>query len=1079
MNEGTLDFDPEGTDLARSASLQDLSQQKPDIPGYDLDRLLGEGSFGEVWGGVQRSTGQKVAVKILHRTDFGAVAYLEREVSRLAGVSEHPHLLTLIDANLSHVPAFLVTPWLAGSLESFNPKAMTIPRVLGWMREVAQALAFLHNRGILHCDLKPSNLLFDQQDRVRIVDFGQAHWLGQQGSSLGTLWYMPAEQVPVAGRVSHPEPAWDIYAYGATFYSLLGGQKPRQSEQHDQAIQSRAQPLEQLEEYRRRLRQSPLESLRRLNPAVDRDLCAIVEKCLSLEAEQRYLSASEILADLERRQQRIPVTARPRTLGYVGRRFLRRHWMLISLALFASLSLLVSLSQLYVYSGRAQYLAGQDAIHRACAMAREGSLQACLLAARAVESDPDDPGLRLQFNALLGTQWQFLYQQVGASTQTVVTPDGKWLIDINSGQNGQIRSFDNSNGQEYQQYRHGRLLGQCSLSGDGRWLACPGQDGRVVRWEVDGGKVTAVARHRSPALRALLDADGQHCLSAGQEGSVIYSSCRDGRVLYEGKHAARVTALAMSPDGEWGASASEAGEVHLFGLRTGREVWSLRRPSGVVGLAWSQGLVMGFQDGEILRYASGRTEAWPLQPGLEGLKEAGDGWVLSWGAGLCRVLGPSGLLQQFTQAGEFSAVALSADKKLLITGNRDGRADIWEVATGSPVYAPVSRPGRLHSLGFFADDGKVFTACSALDCWELEGVDRLPPVLKHPARVDELSWRNDGLFLACAVGNRVFRWDSRGKPKAQPLDTGFESFRVFYADSGALLCQDRVRDRLKLFPEPESALGMRELPVLRNSQPSANGAWACTAGLVLPLGGAGSEWALDNQGCRFCLPSDDGELVAQWRQDRSIELWGREGKVGKLPACSLLLLRFLAQGLLVVTEQEASLYDPGLRRLWTTSPARIPWTRALCDPAGRNLALVQLDRVDWIDLASGHGVRSLNPIGRLSGGTFLSDGQWLCLTGTQGAYLYGAQGSDTPLPWSETTTFSQAVCAPTGPQLALVLDRQVRLHSLPPFALEPTEKLWRRAEARTGRRLRGEVGSLLTPSHLILLRESLQGKPSP
>jgi len=438
---------------------------------------------------------------------------------------------------------------------------MSIPRVLGWMKEVAQALAFLHNRGILHCDLKPANLLFDQQDRVRIVDFGQAHLLEQQGSSLGTLWYMPAEQVPVAGKVSHPEPAWDIYAYGATFYTLLGGQKPRQSPSGDRAIGDRAQPLEQLEEYRRLLRQSRLESLRKLNPAVDRDLCAIVEKCLSLDADQRYLSASEILADLERRQRRIPVTARPGTLGYRARRFLWRHWMLVSLALVACLSLLISLTQLHDYYGQAHFLAGQNAMNRACAGAREGSLQALLLAARAVESDPGHQGLRLQFHALLGSQWQFLYQQARGSTQTLVTPDGKWLIDIKSGQPGQIQSFDNTTGQEHQQYLHGRLLGQCSLSADGRWLACPGQDGRVVRWEVDKGVVTEVALHRGPALSARLDAQGQHCLSAGLDGSVLYTVCRDGRMIFEGKHSGRVSALVLSPDGNWGASGSAAGEV--------------------------------------------------------------------------------------------------------------------------------------------------------------------------------------------------------------------------------------------------------------------------------------------------------------------------------------------------------------------------------------------------------------------------------------------------------------------------------------------------------------------------------------
>jgi len=184
LNEGTLDFDPEAQDLAKLASLARPSEERPNIPGYELDRRIGEGSFGEVWSGVQLSTRQKVAVKLLHRTDLGALTYLEREVSRLAHVTEHPNLLTLIDANLQHVPAFLVTPLLSSTLEAYLTQSLSIRTSVKWMREVAEALNYIHHRGILHCDLKPGNLLLDQEGRVRGVDFGQAHLLEQGGGSL-------------------------------------------------------------------------------------------------------------------------------------------------------------------------------------------------------------------------------------------------------------------------------------------------------------------------------------------------------------------------------------------------------------------------------------------------------------------------------------------------------------------------------------------------------------------------------------------------------------------------------------------------------------------------------------------------------------------------------------------------------------------------------------------------------------------------------------------------------------------------------------------------------------------------------
>ena len=133
------------TDLqgARKASLE--STPIPELPGYELRRKLGEGSFGQVWAGVQSSTGQSVALKLLR----SAGPDLEREVERLRQVSQHPYVVSLLDANLGHNPPFLVMPLLERSLATMigstqDHPNLAVERIVTWLEQTATALQYVH-----------------------------------------------------------------------------------------------------------------------------------------------------------------------------------------------------------------------------------------------------------------------------------------------------------------------------------------------------------------------------------------------------------------------------------------------------------------------------------------------------------------------------------------------------------------------------------------------------------------------------------------------------------------------------------------------------------------------------------------------------------------------------------------------------------------------------------------------------------------------------------------------------------------------------------------------------------------------
>lgn len=313
--DGTQDVASDRLALAASMHAEPPVPGPPEIPGYAMKELLGEGTFGRVYKAVQTRTGQSVAIKIL--TIGGDRGYLEREVARLAQVAEHPYVCHILDANVAHNPPYLVTPLLDRSLTSFVHRRPGIEQAATWMEQIAEALQYIHLRGLLHFDLKPANVLMDSAGNSRLMDFGQARLAGRESATLGTFWYMPPEQVWLSGRRGHvkqPEPSWDIYALGATMYEILTGTQPRWTEEVSRQLNAPADLGTKLEIYRMALSQTPLRPIRTVNPNVDAALARIVEKCLQINPNRRYKELATLLNDLRIRKRTAAVGATPSTL---------------------------------------------------------------------------------------------------------------------------------------------------------------------------------------------------------------------------------------------------------------------------------------------------------------------------------------------------------------------------------------------------------------------------------------------------------------------------------------------------------------------------------------------------------------------------------------------------------------------------------------------------------------------------------------------------------------------------------------------------------------------------------------------
>ncbi len=277
----------------------------PQIPGYEVEALLGRGGMGLVFKARHRRLNRKVAVKMLITGAYAGPherARFQREAEAAASL-HHANIVQVHDVgDHQGCPYFTMELLEGGSLSQALPGTPQPARqAAALVATLAEAVHVAHRGGIVHRDLKPANILLTADGTPKVADFGLArHFDGEpavtlSGTRLGTPSYMAPEQV--IGKAGTIGPAADIYALGALLYKLLTGRPPFQGETA-------------AETERQVLNHEPV-SPARLNPKVPRDLETICLKCLSKEPQRRYSSAAALADDLTRFREGRPIQARP------------------------------------------------------------------------------------------------------------------------------------------------------------------------------------------------------------------------------------------------------------------------------------------------------------------------------------------------------------------------------------------------------------------------------------------------------------------------------------------------------------------------------------------------------------------------------------------------------------------------------------------------------------------------------------------------------------------------------------------------------------------------------------------------
>jgi tetratricopeptide (TPR) repeat protein/tRNA A-37 threonylcarbamoyl transferase component Bud32 len=297
---------------------------------YDLSGRLGEGAMAVVYRARDRDLGREVAIKILKGSALLSVVARERiarEAQALARLS-HPNVIAVHDFGVEAGLVYVVMELASGpSLRQVLGSGMPgLRQGIGLLAAVARGVQHAHDRGIVHRDLKPENILVTGADVPKVVDFGLAHLadtahaLTRTGAQLGTPTYMAPEQVDgAAGPITVRT---DVYALGAILYEVLTGRPP-----HEGASVT--------ELFARILSRDPV-APRTLNPALPREVEAVILRAIEKAAGDRYAAAGELAEDLEAWLAGRPTRARPPgRLERIGR-WARRNR---TVATFSSLAL--------------------------------------------------------------------------------------------------------------------------------------------------------------------------------------------------------------------------------------------------------------------------------------------------------------------------------------------------------------------------------------------------------------------------------------------------------------------------------------------------------------------------------------------------------------------------------------------------------------------------------------------------------------------------------------------------------------------------------------------------------------------
>lgn len=258
---------------------------------YKLLGRIGSGGMSVVYRAQDLLLGRVVAVKMLHESFASDEDFLQRfrQEAYSAASLQHPNIVTVHDIGQDGQAQYIVMEYVNGrTLKQIvreygnEGQLMPVSRILALTIQICDGIGYAHRAGLVHCDVKPQNVLVTRDDRIKVADFGIARAMSEASQQIqdDQLWGTPQYFSPEQAAGDPPTPSSDVYSIGVIMFELLSGQLPFAADSQT------ALALKHIQE------KPPV--LSELNPAVPEQLELIVDKVLAKEPSGRYRTAGQL-----------------------------------------------------------------------------------------------------------------------------------------------------------------------------------------------------------------------------------------------------------------------------------------------------------------------------------------------------------------------------------------------------------------------------------------------------------------------------------------------------------------------------------------------------------------------------------------------------------------------------------------------------------------------------------------------------------------------------------------------------------------------------------------------------------------
>ncbi|HOW73790.1 MAG TPA: protein kinase [Phycisphaerae bacterium] len=736
--------EPDAPVAGRGSSGPGLSPRR--FGDYELLERIGHGGMGVVYKARQVGLGRVVALKMILSGEFASESDVRRfhAEAEAAANLDHPHIVPIHEVGTYEGRHYFSMKLIEG-----GTLARQMHRYAGdhrsgvrLMAQVAGAVHYAHQHGILHRDLKPGNILLDADGHPYVTDFGLARRVGEDrsltltGQFVGTPSYMAPEQA--AGKTKALSVAVDIYSLGAILYELLTGEPPFVADT----------PLATLQQARDAEPRRPSTINRRIN----RDLETICLKCLEKDPQRRYLSAGALAEDLERWLEGRTIVARP--VGQTAKfwRWCRRKPLIAGLSAAMVLTFTLGFTGVLWQWQQSQRHATAEAKQRGRAetgervalrnelTARQNAYAADMILVQdaLAEGDLGQARSLLDRNRpqagqedLRGWEWRYRWQQCRPDSALVgrllkhavpvnciaVSSDAKWLAA--GALDGWVGIVDLGSRQVKEIQQRGERKAAVAFSPNGRLLAFTGQDGQrhtvVKLWDVAGGKEVSILSPEASVQTMAFSPDG------------------------------RVLVASTVIESERASDKQGSGVVRVWSLETCNPLRTI--PFDTID-GWFEGPIAISPHGDILAvgHADGHVHLVALTAGDK---------LLDIPAHSERVL----------------ALAFSPDGKVLASGagTSDCSIRLWDPTTGASLGALNGHKRYIHALAFSPKDGTLASASAdrSIMFWQASSGQRLGILRGHTDEVLAVSFSPNGERLASSSKEgSIWLWGT--VPKSQP-----------------------------------------------------------------------------------------------------------------------------------------------------------------------------------------------------------------------------------------------------------------------------------------------------------------------